>query len=391
MPTTISSQQKSVPFRANEWWYGKAMLMMGLVYLFTYWFSVSFYVFLAVVLPSLATIIGFAAFGYLVNDYFDRAADAIANKKNSLAGKSSWYILSLFIVSLLFVFLPWLFLPSDKVVFLLIGIELLLFLFYAIPPLRLKERGIIGVCVDALYAHSLPAILAGYTYTLIVNIQVDIGAFLLLFLWQFFTGMRNILMHQYDDMERDLVSSTNTYMVSKSNQIFQLLKPILILEGLSACLFFGVLIRLNLFFGAILFVFVVTSTFVVIIYAQRGFYSFFVSRWRHFPNVFYEKWMPILLLLLLSFLDARFLMVLLIHSLLFNLDYWDIAFQKIKGVYLSIPFMGIFFSIYLPLRMFLSWVINQTIFFFFLLFGVNLKKENCSAMQYLKRKKKKQY
>lgn len=391
MTTPNSPKQKQIPFRANEWWFGKAMLMMGLVYFFVLWLDLSFSVFIKIVFPSLATIIGFASFGYLVNDLFDRKVDALAGKKNSLYGKSPIYIVLLFGTALFFVFVPWLFLPSNKWIYILISVELSFFLAYSIPPLRLKEKGLWGVGIDALYAHALPAIIAGYTYTLIAKKEVEFELFLILFLWQFLVGVRNILMHQHDDKEVDSRANTTTYIALGNIELKQFIKPILTLECLAAFLLFGYLTKLNLAFGCILFTFVIATSFIASIYAQRGFHLFLDSAWRHYPNVFYEKWMPILLLILLSFSDSYFLIVLLIHTLLFNFDYWKFIYQKIVGLYLSIPFSGIFFEFYIPIRRLLSWIINQIIFVIFLLFGVNLKKENCSAMEYLRRENKKEH
>lgn len=390
MTTFNTAPQKQIPFRANEWWFGKAMLMMGLVYFFVLWFDISFSIFIQVVIPSLATIVGFAAFGYLVNDLFDRKADARANKKNTLQGKSPIYIASLFGAALLFVFVPWLFLPSNKWIYILIGVELSLFLIYSIPPLRLKEKGLWGVGIDALYAHALPAIIAGYTYVLIAKEEVAFEQFLILFLWQFSAGARNILMHQHDDKEADLIANTNTYIALEGIELKLLVKPLLIFECFAALLLFGCLTNLNLVFGPILLAFILATSFIAVIYAQRGLYSFLDSAWRHYPNVFYEKWMPILLLILLSFSDAYFLIVLFIHSVLFNLSYWEFIYQKSKAVYLSIPFAHVFLSLYTPIRILISWIVNHIIFATFLLFGVNLKKENCSAMEYLKRKRNQQ-
>jgi 4-hydroxybenzoate polyprenyltransferase len=71
---------KSRPFRAEDWWIGKASLLLGLVYLFSIRFRISFSDFWLWGLCSLVTIIGFASLGYLVNDYFDQEKDARVGK-----------------------------------------------------------------------------------------------------------------------------------------------------------------------------------------------------------------------------------------------------------------------------------------------------------------------
>src|SRR5262249_57433548 len=101
--------------------------------------------------------------------------------------------------------LPWLYLPLHWENGSLLGFELLLFVLYAFPPFRLKERGMLGLFADALYAHAIPAVLAVMTFSLMANRAYDhLTWFVLaLGLWQFFLGVRNIVLHQLKDFDGD--------------------------------------------------------------------------------------------------------------------------------------------------------------------------------------------
>ena len=106
---------------------------------------------------ALATTIGFVGFAYLTNDLADRKKDALAGKLNGTASLSNSTIAILILAFLSSALLPWLYLPIDHVSVACITAELALFVLYAFPPFRLKERGILGVFTDALYAHAIPA------------------------------------------------------------------------------------------------------------------------------------------------------------------------------------------------------------------------------------------
>ena len=137
------------PFRAEDWWKSKASALMGFVYLFALWFDIPFLVFIPLSVFSIAVIMGFASFGYIVNDFFDKEKDRQAGKKNFLLDKSPAYQTGLILATLIFICFPWFYLPAALYSYILIGIQISLFLIYSVPPFRLKERGAAGLAVDA--------------------------------------------------------------------------------------------------------------------------------------------------------------------------------------------------------------------------------------------------
>jgi len=107
----------------------------------------------------------------------------------------------------------------------LIGIELLLFAAYAMPPIRLKERGIAGILADASYAHVLPAVVAWVTFGLARWAPIDVATSFVLGAWMLPMGMRHLLRHQYDDLDRDRLADTRTYAVGRGREATMRLIP----------------------------------------------------------------------------------------------------------------------------------------------------------------------
>ena len=191
--------------RISNPWNFKAPLLITFPYLLLllskYRQPSSFYAILA----SISVIVGVAGLGYLSNDLGDRKKDALIGRDNVLIGMQPAIILFLFLLFFAFIFLPWLYLPFSSLSAIILGLEIVLFFVYALPPFRFKERGLLGVYTDSLYAHVLPAVLAAYTFHLFTGrIFENFSDFIIIvFSWQFIQGERNILFHQIKDLESD--------------------------------------------------------------------------------------------------------------------------------------------------------------------------------------------
>lgn len=100
-----------------------------------------------------------AAYGHVVNDWFDIESDEQAGKSNSLAGVAPAMRFAL--AALLFAagFGILALGPSFGRLWPLLAANYLLPTIYSIPPIRLKERSLAGVVSDALAAHLIPALL----------------------------------------------------------------------------------------------------------------------------------------------------------------------------------------------------------------------------------------
>ena len=306
--------------RLSKPWKYKAPLLMAVPY-FVYTLSMEYnrdalsYVFL-----SITTIVGIAGFGYLTNDLGDLEKDKLSGKENALINLSSISIVSLFAIFLIMALGPWLIFPTTWISFFLLAAELLLFTVYAFPPFRLKEKGIVGVFTDALYAHVLPAILAAYTFGLITNVQDKIILKFLIFycLWQGFLGLRNIIMHQEKDLETDLISGTKTFVGKLDAQRTTKIIHTLVALEVTFFILFGVQYLNEALIILIGFLFFVGWRWWNIynrITKQVGTTDYFYIN--YYLDEYYIQWMPVLLLVALSTNGMTYFKILLLHLVIF--------------------------------------------------------------------------
>ena len=368
------------PFRAEDWWVGKASLLLGLVYLLSIYFSIPFVTFWWYSFLSLSTIIGFASFGYLVNDYFDQEKDAKVGKKNFLLGKSATLKTVYCLVALFILFWPWYFLPHNSGTYALIALQLCSYFIYSVPPIRLKERGFAGLIVDAMYAHAIPAVLAAYTYMLIAAQKPSFAFFNLLFCWQFCVGIRNVLLHQLNDQDNDRESKTSTFVQANKDLLSGIVMKYL--KGIE--LLFLILLLLFLSSHNVLFL---TSVIILGLAINNNFLLDKGNEYRYyFPNMLYDQWLPYSYILILCITDIRFLLLLPIQVFLFTRVYFIDQYKKI-------PFGDYYdhtreFSIYLFIKFKL--LVNWLIYLVFRLGGINLIKEKTDAKGFILRKLNKQ-
>jgi len=368
-----------MPFRAEDWWVGKASLLVGLVYLFSIHFSISFDTFWWYAFLSLSTIIGFASFGYLVNDYFDQEKDAKVGKKNFLLGKPAYLKVAYCLIALVILFAPWYFLPHNSVTYALISLQLICYFMYSVPPLRLKERGFVGLMIDSLYAHAIPSMLAAYTYMLIAKQKPSLIFFTLLFCWQSCVGIRNVLLHQINDLESDKESNTNTFVKDKDFLSGISLRYLKGLELFFLILFLIVLTGQNVLFAisAIILCIGINSNFMLDKKSGHRFY---------FPNLLYDQWLPYSYIIILAIIDIRFLLLLPVQALLFTRVYLTNQINKIhfKDYYDWLRHVSLY--LFIKFKVLVNWLIYLA----FRLVGIDLRKEKTDARGYILKKVNKQ-
>lgn len=368
-------------FRVKDWWWSKAALLMGMIYLFTAWYHISLKQFIPLSVLSLITISGFASMGYLFNDLFDIEKDAAAGKSNFLAGKPALFVVLLFLVSAIFVFGPWWFLPKDNFSYVLIAAQIFLFIVYSIPPVRLKERGVAGIITDALYAHGLPPVLAAYTFALAAQHPFHFSEIGMLFIWQSVSGVRNILLHQFDDLGADKLSGSKNFVAGMQPNRFRLVfKMLIVAEVILSLAFFALLLSVNILFVICLLTIVALSIAAWLVYQSKNKDLFTDVIWRFFPNNASEKWLPAAYLIILSAADFRFMILLALHLAIFNFDFY---YQVSKRLWLQVKASRAFFII---IKIILSYPVNYTIYYTMRIFSVDLIKERTSFAAYFKKK-----
>jgi len=373
--------------RAKDWRQSFIPLIFGNLYLWLILFKISFdFKILWILFLSLTTSFGFAALGYFINEFFDKEDDFVAGKINKLQILDAYKQVILFVCILLFTFIPWVFLPFNKISIVLITIQVLLFIIYASYPFRLKKNKYLSGIIDSMYAYTIPLLLSYYTFYLVS--RSDSFNPLILFTYSLLlliTGYRNITIHYINDIFKDkrvgLITLPRHIGVKKTDS---LLKICLLLEAI------------------ILFVFIMligqnyTGFYLLLIpfayKLYKGFSQYFILKnknivtnfIRHIPDAYFQYYFPISILLLLIISNFRWAILLPIHLILFVPNF---RFQPLISLWHRIHFRLYFNYIYYGyIRKTISWIINYSIYFLFLLFKVDLKKRNISAINYLKQK-----
>ncbi len=368
-------------YRGNDWWRSKVAFILGFVYMLVYITAISFESSVFLIPLILITSIGFSLTGYIINDFFDRKTDTIAGKHNLVLKLKGVKVFMLFVISLLLAITPWFFLPVNHISAILLFFEVTLFTVYSIPVIRLKERKVLGLICDALYAHVVPASLLTTTLFMAASKKVDFLLVVIITLWQFLIGVRNMIIHQLNDIEVDKVSGVRTWVLTQNtgsiNRAVRLLK----------------LLDVVLFLGLSIYIISSEPSFILVIalFFTYCFMIFFPSVSRkveenipasyYFPNYFYEKILPVSLLLILVFHNWRYLFLLLIHAGLFHQEELKILFFKAR-LFAASMYYTWKKKFFIPGLIKIKVAGNRVIYCIFKFFGVDLIKENSTAWQY---------
>lgn len=284
-----------------------------------------FYLLISLILSA-----GIGGIGYLFNDYNDIEQDKQQGKQNIFNSLSKIKIFFLSIVFIVFTIIPWFLLPFTKISFCLILIEFALFYVYAFYPFRWKEKGLLGVFADAMYAHVTPSLLATYTFSLFkTSTQFVVSPIIIicLFIWLFIFGIRNIFIHQIEDLENDKKTNIKTWIqeIGKDNIkkfIFFYIVPVE----------FGLFVVLQLLLptpikAILIFYFIYFFAYFIKKYFVNKFPFFIRENWKNntvfyffngnLLNEYYEKFLPVIIIVSFCFTDIEYLFLLLFHLIFF--------------------------------------------------------------------------
>jgi len=374
--------------RAKDWRLSFVPFIIGCVYLWLWWFKIPLTgSSLLLFLLSFITTFGFAALGYFINEFFDKAIDARAGKANRLATLPYIYQALLFIACMVVTFLPWLWLPKNKNTFLLLGAELLLFLLYSLPFPRLKAVPLISGFIDSGYAYVLPLVLSFYTYSLFTG-NTNLQMIYWLAAAVFFIGFRNITIHHVNDIFKDMRAHSRTLPQLLGVTATNYLLLILFAQEILLIVIWTVLLALQqpLFWAWLLIYPVVIILRYRSIAGQFQFNFISIEPVRHLTDPLYQYVFPAFTLLLAITVDYKWMLLVPFHiALLLTPPMRTIATEIIY--WRSVSFK------YAAIRTFTAIVIvptgaavNYTIYFLFRAFGVNLRKQNLSALSFIKKK-----
>ena len=302
--------------RASGWWNYKLPPLFAISYLF---------VWLTEVVPAEAAIrlgllllwmVGAAGFGYYLNNSFDVRQDLKAGKENQASKHSVAMRIFILGLLLLIAYFPWMIMASFPGL-LLVTLHIFTFVLYSVPPVRLKERGWAGIALDSIYAHLLPVLIVICAFS-----EPEIREwYLLIFLiaaWQLLVGIKNIILHQLEDNERDKLAGVRTLLtengVEKGKRIVgNIIYPLEILVFITIVSFVALL---EIWLAGILVALFLTFKYVRYRYFYPVFFKSFKNR-LYFMNDFYDEDLPVIFLILLGLQTSLFWAFLVVHLILF--------------------------------------------------------------------------
>jgi len=192
-------------------------------------------------------LISVLVYGFLVNSYADRKEDMAVGKNVVFSKLSKFWIISVVVISGgAFLVVPTL--VSNLNVIFFNFFVFLVATFYSVRPVRLKERGLMGVIASASARGSLPFVI----FIHIAKIPIIMGAYFLV--WMFLSEFVGDILHHIIDYHNDVQTKTSTWItrmgLRRSKKILRIFLVVLFLYGFSALFLFELLV--GIFFAVVM-------------------------------------------------------------------------------------------------------------------------------------------
>lgn len=356
MSLTFASQV----LRFDKWWKSKIPLYLSLFLLYSSPSGLS-YDFTRNLVILFLWLVSAAALGHFINDWFDIDEDLASNKKNyvSQLGQSVRFLLLLALSSIALA--PWVIIGYYQI-FILVSGQILLFFLYSLPPFRLKKHLYLGVIADAGYAFILP--------TIVVILFADNSrqippiAYGTAVLWATAAGLRAIISHHINDRKIDKNISPGNVVNRYGIALNIRLCNVLLLPEMLA---FGFILSasVNVVLSAIAFVVYLLSQLLLInTYGIRFSAKKKLLTGQILLFEFYERWLPMVVLLGLITADWRFIFPSLVFLLLFQLAAYYHLYHFTKVFFSSVFHHVVLRSVYFLKHIVYHVVIRKTYFFF---------------------------
>jgi len=332
-----------------------------------------------------------AALGYIINDFFDQVPDRLAGKSNFFDSKP----LQSFVTTVLVLGLgssAWSLLPIKPATIGLLILEFVLLVIYSAPPFRLKNH-ISGVLVDALYSRVVPVLTV-----LSLGDMLPLPSLLLVSIWMLLAGIRNIFLHQVNDMENDVLTNEKTAVIRLGNQKAKRITLYFILP-MEFLLLVVSMIVLSSHVSYIHFTLPVFLVLTLIRFKvwQLKYQSkeLWTERALLLPNDFYADVLPLGLLVVFSIATPSFWPLVGAHLLIFphssRKTFRNLAsiMSEIANYFLDrtkTTFKYLYCDVRPQVKKAISIAVNKPIIWVFLFAGVNLEKEKLSALGYIKKR-----
>ncbi|MDB9315599.1 phytanoyl-CoA dioxygenase family protein [Spirulina sp. CS-785/01] len=307
--------------RGQDWWFYKIPPLLAIAYAEILTQGIAPHPSFTTLLALTVSMFFVAAYGHVVNDIFDIDVDKKAGKPNRMASLSRGQqtVLTLGLAALGLV--PWWWIGFKANSGILLAAIYLLLTVYPAPPLRLKERFVFGAVADAATVHAVPTLLVA---TVFANLAVPSSPSnnllaIIATSWAFAVGIRGILLHQMWDRDNDLKSGIQTLATKfgAGTLRFWINSIVFPLEAILSTALVLVIAQ-----SALLFLVPCATYCLMLLFIMQDEFNPSPSQESYqgkniILHDFYEVWLPLSLLILLSLHQPIFLILLGVHIALF--------------------------------------------------------------------------
>jgi len=330
--------------RGQDWWFYKIPPLLAIAYATILTQDIPPHPSFTTILALTVSMFFVAAYGHVVNDIFDIEVDKKAGKPNRMAslsrGQQTGLTLGLAILGLI----PWWWIGFNPTSGILLATIYLLLTVYPAPPLRLKERFVFGAVADAATVHAVPTLLVAKVFAnLAASFSPSNNSLAIIATsWAFAVGIRGILLHQIWDRDNDLKSGIQTLATKfgVGTLQFWINSIVFPLEAILSTALVLVIAQ-----SALLFLVPCATYCLMLLFIMQDEFNPSPSQESYqgkniILHDFYEVWLPLSLLILLSLHQPIFLILLGVHIALFYPAIQQRVLVSIRQVKLNLAKMN---------------------------------------------------
>jgi 4-hydroxybenzoate polyprenyltransferase len=303
--------------RSNEWWEYKFPPILAVAYMISFYSGASAVTLYPLIIFLLLSLITGAVYVSILNDITDSKDDEKAGKINRMAGLSLTKKMTLLFIPVLAALIITFVLRNQIFTAGIYLLSYLCFTLYSVPPFRFKTKGYAGIVADAAGSQLFPSLFVASFLSFSLQSIVSVNQYILIGIWSLCFGLRGIIWHQFHDIDNDKKSGTPTVVRQWSDNKTKITGGvIIIIEFISlVLLLISFKIVIAFFSLAVYFLYVLMSRIkwqvqLIVLRPVAKDYTILL-------NEYYQVFLPVSILLSLSFQHPAFLFYLAIHITLF--------------------------------------------------------------------------
>lgn len=203
-------------------------------------------------------------YGFLINDFFDQSYDITAGKKRAVQELPKIIFVGI-IISVVFISaLHLLYLKKSSYIVIYV-FSYILATLYSIPMIRFKEKGLVGIIINALIEKMLP-VLAIFVF--FNHFGMDTFVFLIT---SFLLQVVDITTHQIHDYENDIKTGIRTFVVDIGiDKALKIFRSLVLPFSLLFIIFLSFLIIIKVPYAIFIVAIVLTIYLLIFLLITKG-------------------------------------------------------------------------------------------------------------------------